>query len=88
MKISEQEGNPAFGLKQRYNELMAVKDAPTLYKAALDLGKAYHNKGFSTKNLAKFQHTLHAIKDDLARMQGFLTNFILKADGEGVIKQY
>ena len=85
MNLSEQQGNPAFGLKAKYKELMAIKDAPTLYKAAWELVTAYHGKGCSTKNIIRFQRTLYGIKDDLTRMQGFLTNFILKADGDGVL---
>jgi hypothetical protein len=85
MEISGQIGNPANGLKEKYQELMAIKDAPTLYAEALKLVTAYHQHGLSTRNFMKFQSNIRHIRDDVGRMQGLISNFILKADGFGVI---
>jgi hypothetical protein len=85
MDITSQNGNPANGLKEKYQELMAIKDAATFYATVFKLMMAYHGHGLSTRNLMKFQSHIKPIKDDLVRMQMLVSNFILKAGGDGVI---
>lgn len=85
MLISEQAGNPANGLRQEYGRLMSIKDASTLHAEASKLVEAYRGKGISERNFMKFRYTINGLKDSLLRMQGFLSNFILKADGDGVL---
>ena len=83
--ISDQKGNPAFGLKQVYQELMAIREASALYKRVLEVVTAYHGHGCSTKNFVKFLRNINAIRDNLVQMQMLVSNFILKADGDGVL---
>ena len=86
MQLSEKSGNPAFGLKVAYPELMAIKEAPLLHAKLVELITSYHKKGCSTHNVRRFLATVNALKDDLTKMQMYVSNFILKADGDGVVR--
>lgn len=84
-EISMEQGNPANGLRQKYQELMAIRDVNVLHDEVLKLVVPYLGHGISAKNFMKFQRTMRHVKEDLTQMQMFLSNFILKADGDGVV---
>ena len=86
--ISDKKGNPANGLRGSYQELMALKNPTELYTRVTKLVTGYLDHGFSAKNYIRFIMSMNQIKDDLGRMQGFISNFILKADGNGVIRDF
>lgn len=80
-QISERPGNPAHAIREQYQKLMGITDPNTLKEKALELvGKG----GISPKNAAKFKNVL-AKEDNLNRLRGYLTNFVLAADGLAVI---
>lgn len=69
-------GNPANAIHAQYTRLMSITDLTELKTEALALG----NSGFSEKNLAKFIREVNK-QTSLTRLQSYLTNFILAADG-------
>lgn len=73
-------GNPAHAIIEQYQTLMGIRDLTNLREEALKLAK-----GFSPKNLHKFR-TAVAQATSVDRLQGYLTNFILAADGNKVIR--
>lgn len=86
--LSDKPGNPANGLKASYTELMALTDPAELHARATKIATEYLDHGFSAKHYIRFIMTINQIKDDLPKMQGFISNFILKADGTGVIRDF
>jgi hypothetical protein len=84
--ISDKKGNAAFSLRQSYQELMILTEPTTLHERVLKLMFDQHNHGLSTKNLSKFIYEINKIKGDLLQMQMLISNFILKADGDGVLR--
>ena len=85
-ELSTIEGNPAHGFRQAYERLMKIPDAATLHDESMKLIMSYMNKGVSPKNCNKFRYEIARIKDNLPQMQMLISNFILKADGNGVIR--
>lgn len=78
-------GNPAHGIHQAYQQLMAIQDPQELAQTADQLVKQYLGNGISEPNYRKFQMALRgAINKGLAGVQGYLTNYMLKAGGMGV----
>lgn len=86
MEISAEKGNPAFGFRQTYQELMGINDPNTLYLRVLGLIKSYEGHGISPLNAYRFKTNIERIKDDITQMKFLVSNFILKADGMGVFK--
>lgn len=74
-------GNPAQRIADQYESLMAITDLAELRAAALAV---LAGGGISPTNATRFRHTV-ARENTVARLQSFLTNFMLKADGLGVI---
>lgn len=65
---------------------MSIPDASALYDESIKLITSYIKKGVSPRNCNKFQYEMTRIKDNLPQMQSLISNFILKADGDGVIR--
>ena len=79
--ISERAGNPASGIREAYQELMSLGDLNELRARALAIAG---RGGIGPKNRAVFERTVRTAPD-LARLQGYLTNFVLAADGLAVM---
>lgn len=79
--ISERAGNPASAIKSQYRELMALDCPQTLKQRA---GALLAVGGISAKNAAKFRRVLDS-EHRLERLQAYLTNFVLAADGLAVL---
>ena len=79
--ISERAGNPAAAIKAEYETLMGLGCPDELRKRALAI---VARGGISDANRVRFERTVRK-ETRLDRLQGFLTNFMLKADGLGVI---
>lgn len=82
LEISTISGNPAHKLRQDYQRLMNHTDATALRTDALAL--VVGNPGISETNKRKFSATITK-ETRLPRLQSYLTNFILAADGLAVI---
>lgn len=85
MDITQQSGNPAYGLEQAYDKLMAIQDSEALKQAAIDVVRPYVGRGMSRNHYRKFELTLDSLTD-VQGIQFYLTNFILKAGKRGVLK--
>jgi hypothetical protein len=81
MQLSKSTQNPAGRINDNYQELMTIQDPAELRQRAECL---LAGGGISSTNAKKFRLTLQR-ETSLSRMQSFLTNFMLKADGLGVI---
>lgn len=81
--LTAQKTNPAGRLAARYEELMAIDDAPTLIET---IGECVEGVGFSAKNKAKHARTMSQIGHDLYNLKAYVTNFMLAADGLATIK--
>ena len=79
--ISERPGNPASGIREAYQELMGLGDLDELKRRALAI---VANGGIGAKNRAVFTRTVKGAPN-VARLQGYLTNFVLAADGLAVM---
>lgn len=77
--LTTTKGNPANAIHDNYARLMTITNLDELKTEALALGK----KGFSKKNLAKFVRAVNEA-NSVTRLQFFLTNFLLAADGLSV----
>lgn len=71
--------NPSKAIERHYQELMAETDPRQLAADALDLALKAGN--ISEKNLRRFRLTLHQLGDDLAKLQYYITNFMLAGAG-------
>lgn len=80
--LTDKSGNPAHALREAYQELMALECRDTLAARALKI--VLGGPGISAKNAAIFRRTVER-EQSLHRLQSYLTNFMLKADGLGVI---
>ena len=94
--LSDRPGNPAASLKASYQKLMSIQDPVELYDMAMEVVGQHAEKGMSKGNLATFQANMKKVMAKLRGgfaphrvlrdLQGYLTNFILKADNLGVIE--
>lgn len=89
--ITDMPGNPAYGLKQAYKELMAITDPAELFSETMRIVEPYRSdpttrRGMSEASFATFMRTMNKQQNSLVGMQKYITNFILKAGGEGVIE--
>lgn len=75
------EGNPASRLRKQYDHLMGIGDVDHLKIEAMHVVSGI---GVSDKNVQKFKKTLTE-KRTLTDVQFYVTNFVLRAAGEGVI---
>lgn len=80
--LTTRAGNPAATLASEYRRLMAIECESTLRTTALSL--VVGRPGISDKNAKKFALTVKQTSG-LDRLRSYLTNFMLKADGLGVI---
>lgn len=80
--LTDKSGNPANTLSTHYGRLMSIDCPNTLKSEALAL--VVGQPGISKANSAKFKATVNK-ETRLDRLQSYLTNFMLKADGHGVI---
>lgn len=85
--LSDKEGNPAHAFRQRYQEFMAMEDPVRLHDEALKVIFSFLGKGISAKNVMRFRWDISKIKDNVPQMRGFISNYILAADGDSVIKR-
>lgn len=76
--ITARAGNPAHDITARYQELMGETDLDLLKVKALNLVTA--GKGISAANAAKFRRIV-TDSPTLTKLQFYLTNFVLAADG-------
>jgi hypothetical protein len=79
--LTETAGNPAHAIRQAYNTLMGIKDVDALKDEAR---RVVAGTAFSRNNKEKFEKAV-STAPTLTRLQGYLTNFMLAADGMSVI---
>ena len=85
-ELTQQPGNPAHALRQRYHELMAIQDPEQLAQEAFNTVRPLVGRGCSEQNWKKFQLNLkQASQRGLVGLQSFISNYMLKADKLGVI---
>lgn len=91
--LSEIEGNPAFTIRKEYPVLMACESAEDLseYATSIMLSHVGPGKGASNATAIKFLGIVDSIMKEperkrLARLKAYLTNFLLAADNQSVIK--
>lgn len=84
--ITDMPGNPAYGIKQAYKELMVITDPTELYNRVVAIVEPYRGHGMSEQSFANFMRIMAKQRKSLIGMQKYVTNFILKAGGEGVIE--
>lgn len=84
--LSQRSGNSTSGLQAAYQQLMSIQDPAQLRQAALQVVAPMLGKGISQKNLQTFKLTLQKIGDDLVKLQSYITNYILKGSGLGVME--
>lgn len=82
MQISSKPGNPAHSIRENYQELMSLADRDALAAQALRL--VVSRSGISEKNAQMFERTVKKERT-LPGLQKYITNFLLRADGLGVI---
>ena len=82
--LSEKAGNPAASLRSSYQELMKETDSGVLAHNAIDIVRRHEGRGASSNNVRRFVIEMERLRN-LSRIQSYITNFILKADGYGVI---
>jgi len=80
--ITNDDRNPAGAIKARYDELMAITDAEELSNEAF---RTVAGTAFSKRNRASFNRTMQSLEGQLDNLRFYLTNFVLKAGGDGVI---
>jgi len=80
--ITNDDQNPAGALKARYTELMEITDA---HELSNEVFRTVANTHFSQKNRSMFDQTMEKIEGDLVKIQFYISNFVLKAGGNGVI---
>jgi len=89
MEISNVKNNPAYIIKQNYQQLMTIDDPDELKNYIMNLVKPTINHGFSKQNFARFQNNLlQSYNRGIDSLKMYLTNFMLKADGLGVTESY
>lgn len=76
--------NPTMNLQEAYQRLLQIQDPDQLVREALEV--AAKDGSVSEKNFGKFARNLAAAKEGgVARVQGYITNFILAGCGLRVI---
>lgn len=86
--LTEQEGNPAYALRQEYTRLMAIQNPNELHDEAVKVVWPHRDRSMKRAKYQEFAATCWGLKDKLVQLQSYLTNFMLKADGMGVIGAY
>jgi len=81
-------GNPAHAIRQRYDELMAIQDPSVLALEAKKIVTPFVNNGMGENNWLRFSATIDKLDGNLAKLQSYLTNFLLAASGNSVIGAY
>jgi len=79
--------NPMFVLKTQYQTLMAIKEPAKLHDRVAEMMLTYHKLGLRTRNSERLVYEIGKIKDNLVEQQKLITNFMLKAEGNGVLFQ-
>lgn len=82
--LSQRAGNSTSSLQQSYKQLMSIQDPDQLKQAALEVVQPLVGKGISPKNWATFQRNVMGLTD-LTKLQAYITNYILKGSGLGVV---
>lgn len=83
---SQQPGNPTSELQAKYQQLMTIQDPHELVDAAVGIVQPLVGRGMSEKNWRIFQRNIQgAARRGLVGLQMFLSNYILKGGGQGVI---
>ena len=77
------DANPAALLREEYDSLMACSSRDALAEEASAIIKG---SAISEKNLAKWYRTIARIPN-LTAMQHYVTNFLLAADGNRVLRE-
>ena len=83
-ELSTQPGNPAYGLRQQYEEVKQAESLEALQQLAIELVRPYVNHGMSELEWRKFHRTVTRCRN-IQELQAYITNFILKADDDGVL---
>ena len=81
-EISKDTSNPAGRLRAKYNRLMEITDPEQL---ATEIEETIDGPGWSAKNRQRHATFMRRIGYNLTQLQMYVSNFILKADGDGVI---
>lgn len=85
--LSATAGNPTHGIEQSYQQLMSITDPDELKQAAIQLADQYRGHGMSDGNYRKFMMNLEqAYRRGLTGLQMFLSNYMLKGSGLGVVE--
>ena len=84
--LTQIDGNPASDLRNAYGILMACDSAESLHeKATWLIRNRMENGGISKKNAASFFRIADGLKGDLVKLQGYITNWLMKAAGLSVV---
>jgi len=87
--LTAREGNPSSALSNAYQQLLAIENGSQFIKTVDGIVRPYIGKGFSQKNYRKLMNELERMNRELAdpipEMQKYITNFILKGAGHGVV---
>ncbi len=84
-QLTETTGNPANGLRQVYDLLMQITCPQELAREAIGVVKPYVERGMKPPQFKKFQLTVtKTASEGLPKLQSYLTNFMLAADGLSV----
>lgn len=75
--------NPTQAIEECYQVLMSYTDPAELHREAIELVRKHG--GVSERNRKRFEATCDGLKDSLAKLQAYVTNFMLAGCGMSVI---
>lgn len=84
--LSGTPGNPTHALQQNYERLMAIDDPAQLRDALVKIVGQLRGSGMSERNYRMFMLNLQKIGDDIDNLKRYVTNYILRGSGLGVIE--
>lgn len=86
--LSKKKSNPTASLTQHYQELMAIQDPDALIQRVTELAKPLVGAGMSELNYRKLVHTMEQYRQNFPRLQKYVTDYILKGMGLGVVEDH
>lgn len=82
--LSKKSGNPTNGLQANYTELMGITDVEELKNKSIAIMESYRGSGVSERNCDRFVTELRKC-ETIQKAQKYVSNYILKGSGMGVI---